>query len=763
MTNIRKRPLCFACLAAIFLLFLSVRLRHVPRQDYEAFQGKSITFTGKVYARETSLRDRKEVKVVYLKQQKEKGEKSPAPPGERVICYLKAGEEEPEIGSVVRVKGKLSAFERASNPGQFDACSYYQILKISYRINQAEISAKTTSHHILSEKLYQLKKVLSGKLSEALPGEEASVMQTMLLGEKSGMDQELKALYQRNGIAHILAISGLHISMLGMGLYRLLRRCAVPMKMAAALAMGFMLLYGVMTGFSVSSIRAVVMFSLRMFSVLAERTYDMLTAAAVAAAGILIEQPLYFYHSGFCFSFGCVLGIGLLLPALTEEKPRENEFVRKGKIHTRPLGKERLWPLAKGLLGSAAMAVITFPVYLRFYYQFPVYSIFLNLLVIPLMSFLLGAGLLLLGARLLCPPLGEPFALLIQGVLLLYEQACRLCDGLPGNILTFGQPSKWQTAVYLLLLCVIFLSRKRLRLWLRWGLALLAVLLLICRPGKGLKITFLDVGQGDCIYIENDNGDRYLVDGGSSSVSRVGSYRILPFLKSQGASSIEAVFVTHPDEDHCNGIRELLETGREQGIRVKNLVLPDVSDQAKTDGYLTLAESARRAGIPVSCIGRGQMLKSNRLTLTCLHPERKEAALEPNGYSVVLRVTYGNFSAVLTGDVEGEGERQLLEELKKSPGQGRITVLKAAHHGSKNSTPAGFLSRERPVYTVISCGKKNSYGHPHRELLERLMDCGTETLITWQSGAVRFCTDGKKLKVERFLASVDNLTAGEYD
>ncbi len=279
MTNIRKRPLCSACLAVIFLLYLSVRLRPVPEQDYGAFQGKSVTFTGKVYARETSLREQEEIQVLYLKQEKENADHSTAPPGERVICYLKAGEEEPELGSVVKVKGKLSAFEKASNPGQFDACSYYQILKISYRINHAEISAKTTSDRILSQKLYQLKKFFSGKLSEALPAKEASVMRTMLLGEKSGMDQELKALYQRNGIAHILAISGLHISMLGMGLYRLLRKCAVPMKTAAALAMGFMLLYGVMTGFSVSSIRAVVMFSLRMLSVLAERTYDMLNDA----------------------------------------------------------------------------------------------------------------------------------------------------------------------------------------------------------------------------------------------------------------------------------------------------------------------------------------------------------------------------------------------------------------------------------------------------------------------------------------------------
>lgn len=744
----KKRPLAFACLVAAALLFLLVRLRPVPEEDYGAFQGKTVAVTGRVYAKETAARAQGTVQVLYLKREKE----DTGPPGERVICYLNSGEKEPELGSIVRVKGKLSVFEKASNPGQFDARSYYQILKISYRLNQAEISHKTVSYHRISEKLYQLKGFLSKKLSEALPEEEAALMQTMLLGEKSGMDRELKELYQRNGIAHILSISGLHISMLGMGLYRLLRKCCVPMKGAATAAAGLMLLYGVMTGFSVSALRAIVMFSLQMLSILVERTYDMLTAAAVAAVGILLEQPLYFYHSGFCFSFGCVFGIGLLLPALTGGDENKQEFVKKGKIHAQPSWGEILWQQAvKGLLGAIAMAMITFSIYLWYYYQFPIYSILLNLLVIPLMSFLMGAGLLLLGCQLLCPVLGTPFALLIEGILTIYRTACEFCDSLPGNSLTFGWPEIWQMVLYLLLLLVILLFKKKIKLPIRWGIALAALLLLIWRPEDGLEITFLDVGQGDCIYIENDNGDCYLVDGGSSSVSHVGKYRLLPFLKFQGAGTLEAVFVTHPDEDHCNGIMELLEQGEAQGIRVKNLVLPDVSESVKNEGYLTLVQAARRAKIPISYLSRGQRLENGRLILTCLHPEKGDMNTEPNEYSIVLKASYGNFSALLTGDIEGSGERQMLQMLTETPAEGRITVLKAAHHGSRNSTPMSFLERERPVYAVISCGKKNSYGHPHKELLERLENCGAETLITWKSGAVSFCTDGKRVRVERFL------------
>jgi len=752
---IRKRPLGFVCLGISALLFFLAVLCPAPQEDYEAFRGKRVAVTGRVYARETAAREQGTVQVLYLKLKQDtlRPGQEKGPPGGRAICYLDAGEREPEIGSTVRVEGKFSSFEKASNPGQFDARSYYQILKISYRLNQAKIINKTESYQILSESLYQIKKFLSGKLKEALPEEEASVMQTMLLGEKSGMDKELKELYQRNGIAHILAISGMHISMLGMGFYRLLRKCGVPMKGSAAGAMGFMLLYGMMTGFSVSSLRAILMFTLRMAGILAERTYDMLTAASVAAAGILLGQPLYFYHSGFCFSFGCVFGIGLLLPALAQEKEKGQDFVKNGRIRTQPSGGEVLWQQAvKGISGALALALITFPMYLWYYYQFPMYSILLNLLVIPLMSFLMGAGILLLGCQLLCPFLGTPFALLIEGVLTIYRAACEFCDGLPGSSLTFGKPGKWQMAVYLLCLLAVVLFRRKIKLPLRWGIALLAVLILVWHPREGMKLIFLDVGQGDCIYIENDNGDCYLVDGGSSSVSSVGKYRILPFLKSQGAAVLEAVFVTHPDEDHCNGIPELLGQGREQGIRVKNLVLPDVAENAKNEGYRELEQAALQARIPVSYISRGQTLNNHGLTLACLHPEKKGMYAEANEYSIVLKAAYGNFSALLTGDVEGNGERQLMEQMAKTsgaPSRERITVLKAAHHGSKNSTPETFLENRRPVYAVISCGKNNSYGHPHRELTERLENCGAKILVTWEDGAVSFCTDGRKVRVER--------------
>lgn len=734
-----KRPLGVSCLAVVLVLTAAVWLApdfaDTSHIDYEEFQGQTVTVTGRVCKKETVRQSNGPALVIYLKQMKNNDDMDKTdtgPPGDKIMCYLSFGEAEPELGSIVKLSGKLYVFEKASNPGQFDTRSYYQISGISYRLNQATILTKTTQYWKAAQMLYVFRLFLSEKFSSGLPGKEASVMQTMLLGEKGGMEKELKELYQKNGIAHILAISGLHISLIGTGLYLMLRKCGIPMKAAAVISAGIIFLYGAMTGFSVSAVRAVCMFLLQMLSILFERTYDMLTAAAVAAVLILLKQPLYLNHSGFLFSFGCVLGIGLILPLLTN-------------------GNKEMPEAAKGLLSGIGMAVITLPVYLWFYYQFPVYSVFLNFLVIPLMSLLMAAGLLFLVCQIFLPPAAVPFAFFIKGVLMVYEKACGICEALPGNLFTPGKPESWQMVFYLLMLVFLIIMKEKLKLAVRWAVVFLGVLVLIMRPGKGFQMVFLDVGQGDCIYIENENKSRYLVDGGSSSVGSVGKYRIIPFLKSQGASYLDAVFVTHPDEDHCNGIKELLEEGEGQGITVRHLVLPDISENARNENYLELVKASEEARIPVSYISRGQMIKSGNLSIKCLHPSAEYTSGEPNEYSIVLGLIWRDFSAILTGDVEENGERQLIQKLEETPDFKEITVLKVAHHGSKYSTDDDFLQVVHPYFSVISAGRNNKYGHPHRELLQRLEKEGSLVYETSKSGAVTIWMHGKRVWIRTFL------------
>lgn len=751
----KRRPLATACLLVCLLLGLPVLFFKEPDEACQ-MEEREIRLTGKITQKETKKQDYGETVTVCL------SDLSYEELGGRLLCYLAEGQREPKLGSYVEIEGRLKRFERASNPGQFDAALYYQISGISYRLDQAKITKTTTEYNRIGEMLWQIRKHLSGILSLRLPEKEAALMQTILLGEKGALDSEIRELYQRSGIAHILAISGLHVSVLGMGLYRLLRKIGVPVKGAALLSMLLLLFYGAMTGFSVSAMRAILMFGLRMLGEMLQRTYDMLTAIAAAAALLLAGQPLFLKSASFVFSFGCVLGLCVVHPALT----------MPAAVPQQPKRRIKWQEILQRLLAPPAMMAVTLPMYLWFYYQIPPYSMLLNLLVIPLMSYLMAAGLLLLLVNPLPLPIWRIAAALIVGVFRIYERACRICEGLPGAVLNLGKPAVWQLLVYLACLLAVILIRHRQSLWKRWLMMAGAVLILLVRPADRLEITFLDVGQGDCIYVELPGKEKFLVDGGSSSVGSVGKYRILPFLKAKGVRYLEAVFVTHPDEDHCNGIQELLSQGKQQGIRVGCLILPDIGEGSKGQGYRELEKAASEAGISLQYISRGQYIQEKDTLLECLHPVSGFESTDANAYSIVLRFTSGSFTALLTGDLEGSGEQALLEELSArreiSENQGTgsmavgpadnmagsmtdnmaggpagITLLKVAHHGSKNSTSEEFLQMINPTIAVISCGKNNRYGHPHEETLERLSEADISWFCTKDYGAITVSVDAK--------------------
>ena len=888
----RKRPLSVGCLVVVILICIVTSLSRKEPWNCPELEGQTVIVQGRVYQKEVKTQGGQDKTVVYLKQvsfagdnpvedqsvvqeeaaegqllvQKEAAEKQllvqeeaaekqllvqgkcaekPAETKatENILCYLREGVPEPEIGSLVILKGTLKNFQQPTNPGQFNAPFYYQILRISFRLNQAEIQVKSDRFYKISEGLYQLRRKAGSKMDALLPEQEASVMKTMLLGEKGILDEEIKGLYQRNGIAHILAISGLHISMIGMGLYQLLRRAGLKIRLSGILASMVIVLYGMMTGFAVSAIRAIAMFLLQMLAQILGRTYDRITALAVAAVLVLVEQPLYLFHSGFQFSFLCVLGISLILPVLGN--------VRKGK---------------KLFEGIALMAV-TLPVYLGVFYQIPVYSMFLNFIVLPMMSILMGAGIVMILAAFLCTPLGIPAAWLITGILMVYERLGLFTEQLPYHYWTPGCPAKWQLAVYVAILIIIAalgrtkrkavlyqrdcihkdcihrrggcakgilqgdmrrhevlqyeipqyeMQNKRIRRiachggkWISaygipvgicWGLLLLGVVILAWRFRPELQVTFLDVGQGDCIFLQTENGDSYLTDGGSSSVSKVGKYRMIPFLKYQGASQIKAVFVSHADSDHCNGIAELLEQAELEGIRVENLVLTDLADECHSEGYEELVELAGQNGITVQFLHEGQQLQDGELLFQCLHPSKGYRAEDLNETSMVLLVTYREFSMLLTGDVQGAGEEHLTQELQdwREPGvtqmqdvirisgeeesmeeqsienerieeqieekrpqnkmgvnhaETELTVLKVAHHGSKNSTSEEFLKAANPMLAIISCGEGNRYGHPHEETLERLEKADVPWFCTKDYGAITVTVDGKShVKVRGYIA-----------
>lgn len=640
-----------------------------------------------------------------------------------------------QIGNHVFLKGTLYKFRKASNPGQFDEQLYYRIENIDFKVFADQIKVINSEYSKYREGLRQIKNRLIRVYDTILDEKEVGVLIAMLLGEKYLLDDELKELYQTGGISHILAISGLHVSLIGLGVFRLLKQCRLPLQISIVLSIAFLYSYGVLTNFSVSTNRSVVMMVVLLLAKLFGKTYDILSALALSALLILLQNPLQLFSAGFILSYSAVLGISLLFPGFKRVLPYRSKIL-------------------DGILVSTSATLATTPAVLYFYYQFPVYGILVNLLILPFITILTVTSLLAGVAGLIWLPLGT---FLIGGpnyILRLYEGICRIITQLPGSLITVGRPGR---IVILISVSLLFLftykSRHRIQKYLLLYPAVGFLLLFLPHVHKGLEINMLDVGQGEAIYIES-GGSNFLIDGGSSDIKQVGTYRILPFLKFQGVSKLDYAIVTHCDEDHISGLMELMEV---KNFWIDRLVLPAVSE--KDENYLALEKLAGKKNISVNYIQEGDTIRDGILKLYCLHPFTDETYSSSNSYSTVLSLNYGSFDLLLTGDLEREGEERIRECLTEGyyRNKYRITpaidydVLKVAHHGSKYSTSIDFLNLIRPEISIISCGYQNRYGHPHQELMQRLYEIGSNYYITYEKGAITIRTDGKWMVFDGYL------------
>lgn len=726
----KTRPLCMVCL--LFLIIQSLLLVYksgntlyeVPASSiFSKEEGTTVSIQGQVYHKSYTSNNQ----ILYLKNNSVQDSK--------LLVYDKNFTDIP-IGKTISIKGRTSGFSRARNPGNFDQALYYAKQDIYGAIWCDEICSITGERDILMDTLYQIKVKWKQNLIRVMGDENGPVLSAMLLGEKNEMDENVKELYQKNGISHVLAISGLHISFIGMGIYHLLRKRGTPYMIAGLMSVFVLSGYVLMLGFSVSIMRAYVMLLMRIGADMSGRVYDMSTSLALSAALTVLKQPLYLTDGGFWLSYGAIVGILYVLPAL------QNLFLKRNKEktgHTTFTGRQ-FYKLVDGAMVSIAVNITLFPIMLWFYYEFSVYSTLLNIAVVPLMSVLLGFGMA--GSILLM--LAEPIGIfLLKGcdlILQFFETIALAGSRLPFASIVLGKPDIWKIFMYYVILLFLIVLAKKCRRKHIYILFIGGVLLFFCRPNGILQVTMLDVGQGDGIFIKSPTGMTCLIDGGSSDVEKLGKYRLEPYLKSQGVGTLDYVFVTHGDTDHYSGIQEMINR-QAFGVVISNLVLPG---NFKYDDELNmLAEEATENGIRVLVIDEGESISDGNFCIKCIQPGKNDAKLQGNAGSMILEVNCGSFSMLCTGDVEGDGEEMLIKRLQKKT----YHVLKVAHHGSKNSTTEEFLKTIQAEIALISAGTGNSYGHPHKETTERLQKAGCQMYETKKNGAITLFVKGNSLTI----------------
>ena len=661
-----------------------------------------------------------------------------------VLCYLQKDEALPKAGSYVRVFGEVSPFLQATNPGEFDAAAYYRRKDCLFALKKTEINAQTKTYGRLEEFLSQLRYESDALFWKLLGEKNGATASAMVLGLKKGMDSEVKALYQGAGISHLLAISGLHLSLIGAGLFGLLKKVRLPAVLSAEISALILIAYAQLTGMGISTRRALVMFLLFLAAGLLKRTPDLPTSLAVAALFLLVPKPQRILDAGFQLSFSAVLGIAVMIPVLQDGWEDAAPLLRVANRVTDGVTGWNLVRAAiarvcrflrKNILAGLGITMTMLPFLLIHFYEWSPWSVLLNLAVIPLMGILLPCliGLQLVarltalaqmafaaskaaashaqsvpgalpavpaslaqsvpGAR---PAVPAAFAsclefpqrllcVVIEGIFFCYEQLCRLAAALPGSILHTGYPTWQALTVYTIGLIALAVSGKKLRPRLRLAAAVcLMGIFLIRLPGE-LNVTMLDVGQGECVGIETREHHVYLVDAGSTSKKKTGQYQIIPWLKYIGTRRVEGIFITHWDEDHISAVGELLDWSKSSRVKIRRIFLPDAA--LKDEALETLQQQIEEADVPVEYLSAGECMTDGALQISCLHPYAKKVPEDRNDASLVLHLSQGEFQMLLTGDLEQSGEDWLVEQARQNGGPPQPIAQEQARQGAEPPQP----------------------------------------------------------------------------
>lgn len=550
-----------------------------------------------------------------------------------------------------------------------------------------------------------------------------ALLSALFLGETSELPRETASAFRDGGVAHVLSISGLHVALLAALLHRALGRSSLGLAARDALALAAVLAFAVFVGGRPPVARAALMIGLYLAARLLGRPTAPAQVVGAAALVLLLLDPADLFDLGFLLTFAAVYGLAAFGAPLSAALESRGVF--------RPLAR------TVGATLGAELAIL--PIQLSVFHVVPFVALVSNLVVVPLAGLFLVAGVVLAPALVLSPEAAAaavaPLRLLADGM----TAALDLLDRL-GAVRFVPAPSLAAVVGLAALLALAGLLRARWRAAALAG-ALGVALVLVARPPTlaepgTARLDGIDVGQGDAWLVTSPEGS-VLIDGGGGveAGSDVGRSRLLPRLAAVGATSFEAVVASHPHPDHTRGLLAVLAVAP-----VGRLVLPD---GARRNEFLDeLLSAAARRGVRVERLGRGTSFEAAGIRFEVLHPGpfRSPRARENNG-SLVLRASLAGRSALFSGDVERLGEEDLVAAgLPLS-----ADILKVPHHGSRTSTSPEFLARVGPRVALIGVGRRNRFGHPAPEVVERLDGAGARVFRTDRDGDLSLLVAGRAI------------------
>ena len=671
-------------------------------------------------------------------------------------------------GDWVRFPATLRTIEGFSNPGGFNYQAYWVSRGVwiqGYVKDPRFLVAIKNPGQAFS--LLMLVDAFRNKsahfIDQTVAQPARGLLKTLLLGIRDDIEPGVEKAFRRLGLAHLLAISGLHIGLIGIASYWLCSRLLllwpglalrlnVP-RISTLVALGPVLLYTAMAGGRPSTIRAAVMVGVFALAFLLSKSRDFWSALAAAAWVILIFQPGAVFSISFQLSFTAAAAIFLLTPRLAGFWLNRKKQEGNDTYHTTVM--DRLSGLASITL---AATLGTAPIVAYHFNQFPLLTLPANLVITPLITLIcIPLGLLGITAAFVFPWLGKVIFLsvekLIWVILAIVEGAAswswvNLTVPGPGPVLMIG---------YYLLLLDLFLVRPFKKAFILSILIIAACIPVQLWPAISrsmrpeLTVTMLDVGQGNAAHVSFPDQTEMIIDGGGFSQSKFdpGEKVIAPYLLHNGVTRIDILVLSHVHPDHCGGLAYLAQAFRPAAFWSNHQA------GASTE-YWKLYHVIKRLGI--NSPGLEELYRPRRFgsaLVQVLHPPPNFLALKTGGdkmqplflnnNSLVLKIQCGKFAFLFPGDLEKEGEAEIVSRQKKRL---RADVLLASHHGGKTSLTPAFLEAVRPRYVVFSVGRHNRFRQPSPEVLARVRAIGAVIYRTDINGAVTFTTDGKRLRVK---------------
>ncbi len=656
-------------------------------------------------------------------------------------------------GDRVTLKGQMYRPTAERNPGEFNARAYYEAQGISYLMRvrghsnvaildstfRGDIFDGLMKYVVLPLRVYILT-LIDGTIG----GEEGELLKGILIGERSGLPFSTRTAFVNSGIAHILAVSGSNVVVVYAFFAMFFSLLRIPRTPALLLNCLMLVLYMLLTGSQPPIVRATIMGLVVLLGKLSGGRSNSLNAIGVAALGILAWDARQLYDVGFQLSFAAVVSIIYFYPIV-------NAWILR-------LAGESWW--RKGVVASVQISAVTLvatlgtlPLTAVYFGKVSVVGLLTNIFVLPLVGFSVSLGFVSTLFGFWAYSVAEVFAAVNYLLLWLILEMAKYSGNVSwAYIETLNFKPVHSIPFYLVTLLLFHLRMRKVARVL--GVLLLGSLnlFLVVPPGRldllppdRLRVSFIDVGQGDAALVEFPGGRTMLIDAGMRSEEYdAGEHIVVPFLKRRGIRVLDWVVASHPHADHIGGMLHVFEK-----LEVKEVI--ESGQPARDSVFIRYRYAIEQEGAVVRhARAFDSALTINGVRLYFLYPTHNAVtqdtfftSLNLNNTSVVVKLSYGETSWLFTGDLEQEGEADVVSLFGPFL---KADVLKVGHHGSKTSSTDQFLQHVRPKYAVISAGRNNKFNHPSESVVQRLQEIDAEVLRTDEEGAIVFESDGKEIE-----------------